>query len=191
MTLTCTPLAIPDVKLIVPAVHGDARGAFAETYTQAKYDSVGIEMPFIQDNHAVSAEAGTLRGLHFQTPPFAQDKLVRVVRGSILDVAVDLRAGSPTFGQHVKATLSADNWTQVFVPAGFAHGLLTLEPDTHVLYKVSAPYSKEHDKGVLWNDPALGIDWGVSAVEVILSDKDQKQPLLADCPDYFQYEASA
>ena len=189
MSITCTPLAIPDVKLVVPTTHGDDRGLFAETYTQPKFVEAGIAVSFVQDNHAVSAEAGTLRGLHFQTPPYAQDKLVRVVRGAILDVAVDIRRGSPTFGQHVSATLSADNWHQIFVPAGFAHGLLTLEPDTHVIYKVSGLYSKEHDKGVLWNDPALDIDWGIDEPDVILSDKDKDQPQLADCPDYFHYGA--
>ena len=183
-------LAIPDVKIFKPRKFGDARGFFSETYNKSVLDAAGIEIGLVQDNHAFSAEKGTVRGLHFQTPPFAQDKLVRVVRGSILDVAVDLRTGSPTYGQHVSAVISAKDWNQILVPIGFAHGLVTLEPDTEVLYKVSNYYSPEHDKGLLWNDPALKIDWGVDPRAAILSDKDQKQPLLSDLPAYFQFEGS-
>ncbi len=178
---------IPEIKIVIPKKHGDARGFFSETYTRRALAAGGIDIEFVQDNHAFSAAQGTVRGLHFQTPPFAQAKLIRVVRGAILDVAVDIRTGSPTYGQHVAATISADAWNQIFIPAGFAHGLLTLTPDTEVLYKVSAYYSAAHDKGVLWNDPALGISWPISAAEARLSEKDKVQPRLADLPAYFTY----
>ncbi|MEX6509166.1 dTDP-4-dehydrorhamnose 3,5-epimerase [Jiella sp. M17.18] len=178
-------LAIPDVLVLTCPRHGDDRGFFSETYNRNRFAEAGIAMEFVQDNHSLSAEPGTVRGLHFQTPPFAQDKLVRVVRGAILDVAVDLRTGSPTYGQHVSAVISAKAWNQILVPIGFAHGFVTLEPDTEVVYKVSNVYSPEHDKGLLWNDPALGIDWGVSEAAAILSAKDKVQPRLADLPAYF------
>ncbi len=182
------PLSIDAVRLIQPIRHADARGFFSETYSRRAFAEAGIDIGFVQDNHALSREAGTVRGLHFQTPPFAQDKLVRVVRGAIFDVAVDIRVGSPTFGQHVSAIISAAEWNQIFVPAGFAHGLVTLEPDTEVIYKVSSHYAPEHDKGLLWNDPALGINWPVNEAEAILSDKDRGQPRLAELPEYFHHE---
>ena len=188
MALSCESLAIPEVKIIRPKKHGDDRGFFSETYTQRAFAEIGIDIPFVQDNHAFSAARGTLRGLHFQSPPFAQDKLVRVVRGAIFDVAVDLRKGSPTFGKHASAVISAKEWNQILVPIGFAHGLLTLEPDTEVIYKVSNYYAPQHDLGLLWNDPALGIDWPLADVEPILSAKDKVQPRLAELPSYFTYE---
>ena len=178
---------IPEIKIILPKKHGDARGFFSETYTRRALAAGGIDAEFIQDNHAFSAAKGTVRGLHFQTPPFAQAKLVRVVRGTILDVAVDIRVGSPTYGKHVAVTVSAENWNQIFIPAGFAHGLVTLTPDVEVIYKVSQYYSAAHDKGLLWNDPALGISWPVAADAAHLSEKDKVQPRLADLPAYFQY----
>lgn len=181
------PTALDGVVLIRPIRHMDSRGFFSEVYSRTALAEHGIEINFVQDNHARSERAGTVRGLHFQTPPFAQDKLVRVVRGAILDVAVDIRAGSPTFGKHVSAVISAAEWNQILVPKGFAHGLVTLEPDTEVLYKVSVPYSPEHDKGLLWNDPALGIAWGVTEDRAMLSDKDRRHPRLADLPRYFTY----
>lgn len=181
------PLAIPDVKVIRPQKHGDARGFFSETYSCRDLARTGIDIAFVQDNHAFSAEQGTVRGLHFQTAPYAQHKLVRVVRGAILDVAVDLRTGSPTYGQHVTAVISAEEWNQILVPIGFAHGLVTLEPNTEVLYKVSDYYAPEHDKGLLWNDPALGIDWPVDEAQALLSEKDKRQPLLAELPAYFDH----
>lgn len=180
-------LAIPEVRIIRPKRHGDARGFFSETWSRRALAGAGIDIDFVQDNHAFSAEAGTVRGLHFQTPPFAQAKLVRVVRGAILDVAVDIRAGSPSYGRHVTAVISAENWEQILVPAGFAHGLVTLEPGTEVLYKVSAPYSADHDRGLLWNDRALGIDWRLDEAEAIVSDKDRRQPALAGLPAWFHY----
>ena len=169
----------------MPRKFGDALGFFSEVYSRRALAEVGIALEFVQDNQAFSAEVGTVRGLHFQVPPFAQAKLVRVLRGAIFDVAVDLRRGSPTYGQHVSAVLSAANWTQILVPVGFAHGLATIEPDTEVFYKVSALYAPDHDMGVLWNDPALGIDWPVDAASAILSAKDKVQPKLADLPAWF------
>ena len=147
----------------------------------------GIELDFVQDNHSLSADHGTVRGLHFQTPPYAQDKLVRVVKGAIFDVAVDLRKGSPTLGQHVSTVISAEEWNQILVPIGFAHGFCTLEPNTEVIYKVTNFYVPAYDKGCLWNDPDLGIDWPVDAVAAIVSDKDQSYPKLSELPDYFCY----
>lgn len=183
-------LALPGIKLLTPKKHGDGRGFFSETYNRRTLLDHGIDTSFVQDNHAFSAEKGTVRGLHFQTPPHAQAKLVRVLRGAILDVVVDIRTGSPTFGQHVSAVISAKDWNQILVPVGFAHGLITLEPDTEVLYKVSDHYSPEHDKGLLWNDPALGIDWGIRDEEAILSEKDRRQPRLTELPAYFHYEGT-
>ena len=133
--------AIPAVKIVTPKKHGDARGFFSEVYNRSDWDKAGLDFTFVQDNHSYSAAIGTLRGLHFQTPPFAQDKLVRCARGRILDVAVDIRRSSPTFGQHVAVELSAENWRQLLVPIGFAHAFMTLEPDCEVLYKTTAPYS--------------------------------------------------
>ncbi|MBA4334411.1 MAG: dTDP-4-dehydrorhamnose 3,5-epimerase [Bosea sp. (in: a-proteobacteria)] len=183
--LLVEPTALPDVKIIQPKRFGDHRGFFSETYSRSAFAEAGITLDFVQDNHSLSAAVGTLRGLHFQAPPFAQDKLVRVPRGRILDVAVDIRASSPDFGKFVAVELSAENWWQLLVPAGFAHGFVTLEPDTEVLYKVNAPYAPEHDRGVAFDDPAIGIDWGFAPETLILSDKDRRHPRLADLPRYF------
>lgn len=188
MSIFVENLEIPDVKVIHVPKHGDQRGFFSETYHARKFADAGIRVDFVQDNHAFSMRKGTLRGLHFQIPPFAQAKLVRVTRGAIFDVAVDVRVGSPSFGRHVSAIISADSWNQIFVPVGFAHGLVTLEPDTDVLYKVSNIYAPERDKGLRWNDPALGIKWPISGSEAILSERDRRQPVLADLPVYFQYD---
>lgn len=165
------------VKLITPRRHDDDRGFFSESYSKKALAEAGIIIEFVQDNHSLSKIKGTVRGLHFQTPPFAQDKLVRVTNGSVFDVAVDLRQGSSTFGKHVSAILSAKSWTQILIPIGFAHGFMTLEPNTEVLYKVSAPYSKEHDKGILWNDPQLRIPWPLNSAT--LSSKDSVLPALS------------
>lgn len=190
MALEIESLAIPEVKIIRPKRHGDHRGFFSEVYNKQAFEAAGIALDFVQDNHSRSAEVGTLRGLHFQTHPFAQDKLVRVVKGAILDVAVDIRTGSPSRGQHVAARISAEAWNQILVPVGFAHGFVTLEPDTEVLYKVTAFYAPDHDKGLRWNDPALGIDWGVDEAAAILSAKDREQPMLAELGDHFAYTAA-
>ncbi len=179
-------LAIPAVKLITPPRHQDPRGFFSETWNQVRFADAGIPGPFIQDNHAVSTVAGVLRGLHCQIGPNAQGKLVRCVTGSIYDVAVDVRDGSPTFGQYVAETISAENWTQIWVPAGFLHGYCTLTEVTEVIYKVTGAYDKAAERGVMWNDPDIGIDWPVSADNVILSEKDKVLPRLRDLPPLFE-----
>lgn len=180
-------LDIPDVVLHIPKRFEDDRGHFSETFREGALDPYTGPVRWVQDNQALSRPKGVLRGLHFQVPPFAQDKLVRCVRGSVLDVAVDIRRGSPTFGRHVAVRLSAEGGEQVFVPKGFAHGYLTLEENCEIAYKVSAFYSREHDRGVRWNDPALAIDWGVGENEVVLSRRDADAPLLAASPDHFRY----
>ena len=177
-----------EVKLVEPARFGDERGFFSETYNQKDLAQAGLEANFVQDNQSLSRQRGTLRGLHFQRPPYAQGKLVRVVRGRILDVALDIRHGSPTFGQHVSAELSADNWRQLYVPVGYAHGFVTLESDTEVLYKVTNYYSAEHEGGISWNDPALGIDWGIDTAAISLSDKDKRHSTLDELPVCFEFE---
>ena len=169
-------LTIPDVKLVTPARYQDDRGFFSETYNAQRFNEAGIMNDFVQDNHSYSAKKGTLRGLHYQTPPHAQAKLVRVLRGAIVDVVVDVRKGSAHFGQWVKAELSAKNGVQLFVPAGFLHGFLTLEPDTEVAYKVDDFYAGECDGCVRWDDPDLAIDWGVDANTVTVSAKDAAAP---------------
>ena len=184
-----TPTDLPDVKLIAPKKFEDGRGWFVETYSRRVLETHGIDLEFVQDNRSLSRPVGTVRGLHFQIAPFAQDKLIQVMRGSILDVAVDIRTGSPTFGRHVAVTLSADDPTQMLVPVGFAHGFCTLEPDTEVMYKVSAFYSREHEMGLQWNDPALAIAWPVTAERAVLSDKDTRNPMLADLPAVFHHAA--
>src|ERR1700761_6727363 len=152
-------LEIPEVKLLIPKKHGDARGFFSETYSTQAMKELGLDLEFVQDNHSLSASKGVLRGLHYQLAPKAQNKLVRVVHGAILDVAVDIRRGSPTFGKHVSAVISAENWRQILVPVGFAHGFVTLEPNTEVIYKVTNYYSPSHERGIRWNDPEIGIEW--------------------------------
>jgi len=171
--------------LIKPARIGDARGWFSETFRTDRFRENAGPVDFVQHNQSMSAAKGTVRGLHFQLEPMAQGKLVRCLKGGILDVAVDIRRSSPTFGQHVSAELTADNGHQLWVPPGFAHGFVTLTENTEVFYLVTAYYSPAHDRGLLWNDPALGIDWGIGDEEAQLSDKDRKQPLLADLPDLF------
>ena len=178
--------AIPAVKIVTPKKFGDHRGFFSEVYSRKAWAEAGLDYEFVQDNHSYSAETGVVRGLHFQLAPFGQDKLVRVARGRILDVAVDLRRGSPTFGRHVAVELSADNWRQLLVPIGFAHGFCTLEPDCEVLYKVTNVYSPTHDRGLAFDDPALGIDWGIDLAGAVLSDKDRKHPRLADLGPQFE-----
>jgi dTDP-4-dehydrorhamnose 3,5-epimerase len=181
------PTEIPDVKVVVPQRFGDNRGFFSEVYSRSKMAAAGIEGEFVQDNHSLSAERGVVRGLHYQVDPMAQGELVRVVRGSILDVAVDVRVGSPTFGRHVTAVISAENWRQIYVPAGFAHGFVTLEPATEVIYKVTNYYSPQHERGIRWDDPALGIAWGVSPEAAVLSARDREHPPLSAAKDLFKY----
>jgi dTDP-4-dehydrorhamnose 3,5-epimerase len=176
------------VKLIRPRRFGDDRGWFTETYNREKYVRLGVEVNFVQDNHSLSRSPLVLRGLHFQTPPKGQDKLVRCVRGRIWDVAADIRRGSPTYGQWVAAELSAENGCQLFVPVGFAHAFLTLEPDCEVEYKVSELYAPECDGGLIWNDPTLDIAWPVAGAAPVLSEKDGRLPTLADFDSPFAYD---
>ncbi|MCP3774571.1 dTDP-4-dehydrorhamnose 3,5-epimerase [Paenibacillus sp. MZ04-78.2] len=178
------PTNLEGVVIVEPVVYCDNRGFFMESYNSEKFKKLGIDYDFIQDNHSLSVEPGVLRGLHFQLNPKAQTKLVRVAAGAIYDVAVDIRKGSPTFGQWVGVILSAANKRQLLVPKGFAHGFCTLVPNTEVLYKVDEFYSLEHDRGIAWNDPALGIDWPTA--NPILSDKDGKHPVLKDAEINFE-----
>ena len=179
--------ALPDVKVLTPRRFGDARGYFSETWNAARMAEAGLDLAFVQDNESLSAKAGTLRGLHYQSPPFAQTKLVRVVRGAILDVAVDARRGSPDYGRWVAEEISAENGAQILVPRGFLHGYLTLTDDAQVLYKVDNPYDAASDGGVAWDDPDIGIDWGITAEAAVLSDKDRRAPRFADWTSPFEY----
>ena len=179
------PLAVSDVKLIVPKRYNDARGFFSEVYNLRELARMGIEDVFVQDNVSMSEKAGTVRGLHFQKRPHAQVKLVRVGRGRIIDVAVDLRRSSPTFGRHVAAHLSAQDGNQLYIPAGFAHGFCTLEPDTEVVYKVTDFYEPRLDAGVHWSDPDLAIDWPVKIEDAVVSEKDARLPLMRDIDAVF------
>lgn len=176
---------IEGLKLVTPEKIMDFRGFLSEVYNRKAFLEAGISVDFVQDNHSCSAAVGTVRGLHFQSPPFAQDKLVRVVKGRIFDVAVDLRRSSPTFGRAFCTELSAENFTQIFVPIGFAHGFCTLAPDTEVLYKVSNYYAHGHECGLAWDDPALGIDWPVMTEAAVLSEKDHRNPRLANLKSPF------
>ena len=182
-------LALPEILEVKPRKFGDDRGFFAETYNRERFHDHGVAIDWMQDNQSFSAEAFTLRGLHYQEPPFAQDKLVRVLKGRILDVAVDIRTGSPQFGRWVSLELSADDFNQILVPAGFAHGFLTLEPDTEVFYKVSARYSAEHDRSIRFDDPDIGIDWPLEGRTPILSAKDAAAPRLSQIQTPFVYGA--
>jgi dTDP-4-dehydrorhamnose 3,5-epimerase len=173
-------MEIPAVKRVIPKRHGDDRGWFSEVYRADVLAEHGIANAFVQDNQSFSAPAGTIRGLHFQVAPNAQAKLVRVLAGAILDVAVDIRSDSPTYGRHVAVRLDATGGEQLFVPAGFAHGFCTLEPNTMVAYKVDTYYSPADDRNLRWNDPAIGIAWPVADAAAILSGKDQAAPLLAN-----------
>ncbi|KRA65865.1 dTDP-4-dehydrorhamnose 3,5-epimerase [Caulobacter sp. Root655] len=182
-------LSIPDVLLITPRRYGDERGWFSETFRQSALDEAGFTGgAFVQDNHVRSTQRGVLRGLHFQKPPHAQDKLVRCVRGAIFDVAVDIRDGSPTFGQWVGAELSADNAQQLLVPKGFAHAYCTLTQECEVLYKVTGYYALQAEGALRWNDPALAIDWRIPAEEITTNARDAAAPLLADLVTPFVQE---
>lgn len=179
--------AIPEVKILRPKRFGDPRGFFSEVYNRRVFAAAGIDLDFVQDNHTLSGPRGTLRGLHFQKPPATQAKLVWVVRGKIADVAVDLRHGSPSYGRHVMVELDAGSGEQIFCPHGFAHGFLTLEPDTEVIYKVDSYYTPELHAGVCWDDPDLGIPWPLPTDKLVLSDKDRVQPRVAELPAIFSY----
>jgi dTDP-4-dehydrorhamnose 3,5-epimerase len=178
------------VKLIHPRRFGDERGWFMETYNRRRYAELGVACAFVQDNHSMSRDVGVLRGLHWQAPPHGQDKLIRCVKGRIWDVAVDARRGSPTFGKWVAAELSAENGRQLFVPVGFAHGFVTLEPDTEVEYKVSGDYAPECEGGVIWNDPALALPWPLPDGGPTLSPKDKVLPPLSEADTPFTYDGT-
>jgi dTDP-4-dehydrorhamnose 3,5-epimerase len=178
-------LEIAAVKLITPPRFRDGRGFFSETWNRSRFAEAGIPGPFVQDNHATSQGVGVLRGLHCQIGANAQGKLVRCLRGAIYDVVVDVRQGSPTFGRHVGAEITAENWTQMWVPVGFLHAYCTLTEETEVVYKVTGDYDKAAERGVIWNDPDLGINWPIAADRVILSNKDKMLPRLRDLPVLF------
>ncbi len=173
-------LGLEGVYEITPERLVDARGCFSETYSSSAFASAGIDLVFVQDNHSLSKPAHVLRGLHYQLPPAAQSKLVRVVRGAILDVAVDIRRGSPTFGRWLSLEISAEKGNQILIPEGFAHGFVTLVEETEVAYKVTRPYSPEHDRTIRFDDPAIAVNWQVPTASVVLSQKDRNAPLLAD-----------
>ncbi|MGB6537107.1 MAG: dTDP-4-dehydrorhamnose 3,5-epimerase [Xanthobacteraceae bacterium] len=183
-----TTASIPGVLLIEPRYIHDARGYFVETFNVRKARDLGLPTEFVQDNHALSHKHGTVRALHFQIAPRAQAKLVRVARGSIYDVAVDLRAGSPAYGRWAAMTLTAQGGQQIFIPRGLAHGYCTLQDDTEVAYKVDDYYAPECEQGIAWNDPALAIDWPIPAAEAVLSDKDRALPRFADFVSPFRYD---
>jgi dTDP-4-dehydrorhamnose 3,5-epimerase len=180
-------LAIAGLVLITPVRHGDDRGYFVETHRQDLFEAAIGPVAFVQDNQSMSAEVGTIRGLHFQVNPRAQGKLVRCLFGAILDVAVDIRRGSPTYGRHVAVELSAENGRQLWLPTGFAHGFCTLRPNTVIAYKVTDVYSPAHDRGLLWNDPDLAIDWPVAEDRAVLSGKDRVQPRFAELDTDFVF----
>ncbi|MCV0396051.1 MAG: dTDP-4-dehydrorhamnose 3,5-epimerase [Rhizobiaceae bacterium] len=186
MKIEVRPLGLDGVVEIIPRKFGDDRGFFSETWNSRDLAEAGMDIPFVQDNHSYSARAGVLRGLHYQLPPRAQDKLIRVVRGAIFDVAVDIRKGSPDFGKWVALEVSAARWNQILVPKGFAHGFVTLEPDTEVLYKTSDTYSAEHDRAIRFDDPEIGIKWPLPSDALQLSDKDRAAPHLVDA-EVFSY----
>ena len=171
-------LQIPGLKLFTPKKFYDERGFFSETYNSSLFEENGSKIKFVQDNHSLSVEKWTIRGFHYQIPPYAQDKLVRVISGAILDIAIDIRRDSPTFGKYVEVELTASSWSQFLVPIGFAHGFVTLSDNTEVLYKVSNFYSPSHDRGIYWEDPTLNIQWPMKNHEALVSEKDKKLPLL-------------
>jgi len=181
-----TETSISDVLIIEPQVFGDHRGYFIESYNKTKFPSKYQHVDFVQDNESKSS-LGVLRGLHYQLAPHCQSKLVRVIQGSVIDVAVDIRKGSSTFGKHVAVELTGENKKQLFVPRGFAHGFVVTSENTVFSYKCDNYYSPEHDRGILFNDPSLGIDWGIEESKLILSEKDKKQPLLENAIDLFDY----
>ncbi len=185
MDVTITNL--PDVKIVTPARFGDDRGFFSEIYNKRALAEVGIDIDFIQENYAYSADRGTLRGLHFQCPPATQTKFLRVLRGAIVDVCVDCRRGSPTYGQHVMVEMTAESGQQILCPKGFAHGILTLMPHTEIAYKVDAFYAPELDMGIRFDDPDLAIDWPLPEKDLILSEKDRNLPGFSDLPDIFSH----
>ena len=189
--MQCKSLDIPDVKILQPVRHEDSRGFFSEIFNTQDLAASGLELEIVQENFAFSNQAHTIRGIHFQTPPYEQAKLVQVVSGAIYDVAVDLRKGSPWYGQFTGAEISAKKWNQILIPAGFGHGLCTLEPNTAVIYKVTQHFSKQHDTGIFWNDPELDIPWPLGNTKPLLSDKDEVLPMLSNFSSPFIYKEPA
>jgi dTDP-4-dehydrorhamnose 3,5-epimerase len=184
-------LGLAGVYEITPRKFGDARGFFSESFSQPRLEALGLPGQWVQDNHSYSAPPLVLRGLHYQTPPMAQDKLVRVTRGAIFDVVVDIRQGSPDFAKWIGLEISAASWNQIFVPRGFAHGFLTLKPDTEVIYKVTAPYAPECDRCILWSDSDIAVDWPLGGQTPVLSGKDSAAPLLRDVQPVFAFAGAA
>lgn len=182
---------LPGVLILTPARYGDARGFFSESWNARKMSDAGLDLNFVQDNHSLSMTPGTLRGLHFQAPPYAQTKLVRCGRGALFDVAVDIRDGSPSFGQWVGVDLSFENGRQLLIPAGFLHGFVTREPETEIIYKCTNTYAPDCDGAVRWDDPSIGIDWGLRGRAPILSEKDAVAPLLSELAPHFVWEGAA
>lgn len=182
--------AIPDVKIVTPRRFGDNRGWFSESFSAARMEDAGLSYDWVQDNHSFSATKGTLRGLHYQAPPFAQTKLVRVTAGAVLDVAVDIRMGSPSYLQWVAVELSAENGRQLLIPKGFLHGFVTLADDCEMQYKVDAPYSSDADGSVRFDDADIGVDWGVDMSKAVLSDKDREAPRLSAMENPFTYKGA-
>jgi dTDP-4-dehydrorhamnose 3,5-epimerase len=180
--------SVLDVLAVIPQRFGDERGFFCESYSKRRFEDIGLSFDFVQDNYSISAKAGTVRGLHFQAPPHAQTKLVRCGQGRLLDVAVDIRKGSPTYGQWTSAEMSFENGVQLLIPKGFLHGFVTLEPNTETIYKSDDYYAPECDGAVRFDDPEIGVDWGIDLKTVILSDKDRAAPLLKDFDSPFVYE---
>ncbi len=180
--------ALPGVVILTPPRFGDARGFFSESWNRRRMQEAGLDFDWVQDNHSLSAKVGTIRGLHFQAPPHAQDKLVRCGRGALFDVAVDIRKGSPTYGQWVGVELSFENGRQLLIPAGFAHGFVTRAPDTEIIYKCSDYYAPESDGAVRWDSPSIGIDWGLGGTEPLLSEKDAAAPRFREFDSPFDYE---
>lgn len=191
MPIEVTPLSIPDLRLITPRRFGDGRGFFSETYNHRDFVDAGMSMVFVQDNHSLSDTPGTLRGLHYQAPPRAQDKLVRCGRGRIFDVAVDLRVGSPSYGHWAGVELSFDSGQMLLVPAGFAHGFVTLEPGSEIIYKCSDLYAPETEGAIRWDDPDIGIDWPLDGRAPVLSERDAAAPRLRDIASPFVYGGAA
>ena len=189
--LTVEETALPGVVVLMPKRFGDDRGFFCESWNKDRMAAAGLDYDFVQDNHSVSAAVGTLRGLHYQAPPHAQDKLVRCGRGRLYDVAVDIRVGSPSYGQWAGVELSFENGKQLLVPKGFLHGFVTREPDTEIVYKCTDFYNGAADGAVRWDDPAIGIDWDLGGTEPVLSPKDRTAPLLSQIGTVFTYEAGA
>jgi dTDP-4-dehydrorhamnose 3,5-epimerase len=183
-------LALPGVFLFTPKRYGDDRGFFSETFNHRAFEAHVPGFAFVQDNHSLSRDVGVVRGLHFQTPPHAQGKLVRVTQGKVLDVVVDIRVGSPTYGEHVAVELSSENWQQLWMPPGMAHAFCTLEPNTEFCYKVTDYYAPDSDAGIAFDDPDLGIDWPIDTKKAILSDKDRNLPKLKDFASPFRFEGT-